>query len=344
MLVLEPPDRRMGTRGLAEWATEGSWWRPWRLPLVGGPLPPGVATSAQMPSGARIEFETDADSVDFQIAIDTPPDLADGVAGVEVLVDGEIRARADVRDNTIVAVHDLGGRPRHVEIWLPHYGRTRVGPIRFHGGGQVKPPAKLATRFVTYGSSITQCKAVRYPSETWPALVAREYGWDLCCLGFGGECHLDPVIARFIRDSPADLVHLCVGINIYGHASFSRRSLSAALHGFILTIRDRHRGAPIVVSTPIASPSRETQPNAVGWTLADVREEVAGAVEQLRAATGDPDLHLVDGLSLLGHDDADLLSDGLHPTPAGYRVIAQRLAPRLRDALGTPRQVDDLLP
>jgi hypothetical protein len=160
--------------------------------------------------------------------------------------------------------------------------------------------------------------------------VAREHGWDLCCLGFGGECHLDPVVARHIRDSPAGLVHLCVGINVYGHASFSRRSLSPALHGFILTIRDGHPTVPIVVSTPIASPSREAQPNAVGWTLGDVREEVTRAVEVLRAATGDRDLHLVDGLSLLGRDDADYLFDGLHPSSEGYRAIAQRLAPRLQ--------------
>lgn len=327
MLVLEPTDARMATRGLAEWAREGSWWRPWRLPRLGGPLPPRLAATAQMPSGVRIEFDTNADSVEFQIAVDTPPDLAEGGAWVDVFVDGEIGARQNVNGRP-VAIRNLGGRRRHVEIWLPHYGRTRVGRIRFRGGNDVTAPTTSPARFITYGSSITQCKAAPYPSTTWPALVARERSWDLCCLGFGGECHLDPLVARYIRDSTADLIHLGIGINIYAQSSFSRRSLAPALDGFIRTIREGHPTAPIVVSSPISSPSRESQLNAVGWTLAEVRHQVAQAVTALCATVGDENLYLIDGLSLLGHDESHLLHDGLHPSAEGYRTLAKRLGPR----------------
>lgn len=42
------------------------------------------------------------------------------------------------------------------------------------------------------------------------------------------------------------------------------------------------------------------------------------------------ELLCVDGTDLIGADDANLLADGLHPTDAGYRVLAERIAPRLR--------------
>ena len=58
-------------------------------------------------------------------------------------------------------------------------------------------------------------------------------------------------------------------------------------------------------------------------TLRRTRELVAQVVETRRRA-GDADLHLLDGLELFGPDDAADLPDDLHPSPAGYRRIAER--------------------
>ena len=33
---------------------------------------------------------------------------------------------------------------------------------------------------------------------------ARTHNLDLTCLGYGGQCHLDPIVASMIRDLPAD--------------------------------------------------------------------------------------------------------------------------------------------
>jgi len=85
------------------------------------------------------------------------------------------------------------------------------------------------------------------------------------------------------------------------------------------------------VISPIISPSRETLPNPAEMTLEDVRDAVTGAVTTLRRH-GDARLHLVDGPSVLGPDDAHLLPDGLHPNADGYRLMAERLAPRLAAA------------
>ena len=98
--------------------------------------------------------------------------------------------------------------------------------------------------------SITPRRETEVPSETWPALVARQHGWDCVSLGFAGECHLDPVAARTIRDLPARLISLCLGINIYGGETFSGRTLPGQIEAFISTVREGHPKTPIVVITP----------------------------------------------------------------------------------------------
>ena len=59
-------------------------------------------------------------------------------------------------------------------------------------------------------------------------------------------------------------------------------------------------------------------------TLRSVREILREIVET-RAAE-DPALFYLDGLELFGADDIAELPDGLHPSPAGYLLIADRFA------------------
>jgi len=330
MTVLQPTDPRIRWEGLAELAREGAWWRAWRLApaALATAHAPELVRTAGMPAGVRAAFRTGGRRLAITIESE-----AEG-SPVDVLVDGALVHRGRPSASGVVAC-DLPGGDALVEVWLPHYGETRIGTFEVDGDvAAVSPDTRPL--WVTYGSSITQCRAADGPSETWPALVARDNGWRLRCLGFGGQCHLDPVAVRAIRDSDADVISLCLGINIYGQASFNRRTLAAAVSGAIHTIRERHPSTPILVISPIASPDRETTLNPAGMTLADVRAEVTEAVE-VRQRLGDSALHLVDGLDVLTAEEApDLLHDGLHPSSKGYAIMADRLAPRLA-ALAGPR-------
>src|SRR5690606_37434801 len=113
---------------------------------------------------------------------------------------------------------------RRIELWLPHFGQFRLKAIEIDDDATFARVESKARRWITYGSSITQCRASRTPTQTWPAIVARRMGLDLVCLGFSGQCHLDPMVARLIRDTPADYLSICAGINIYGGASLGKRS------------------------------------------------------------------------------------------------------------------------
>lgn len=246
---------------------------------------------------------------------DQPP-VENQPLGVEIGPDGGFEFDVPAGDSVL-------------EIWLPQSTDFRLRDLTLPDGARLlpyRPPQR--PRWLAYGSSITQCASAPTPTRTWPALVARSLGWDLTCLGFAGECHLDPMIARTIADRPADLVTACLGINVYGQGSFNARSYLPAVLGFISAIRDGHPDIPIVLISPICSPEREETSGAAGMTLRGMREQLAEA-HRLLHGHGDSNLHLVNGPDLLGEAQSDLLGDGLHPTGEGYAAIAKAIAPTL---------------
>jgi lysophospholipase L1-like esterase len=168
-------------------------------------------------------------------------------------------------------------------------------------------------------------------------------GVEVVNLGFAGNCHLDPYVARTIRDLPADLISLELGINPVAKSTFKPRTFGPAVHGFLDTVRDGHPDTPLLVVSPLYcrtledagqdTAGREPGGAAAGdpgeiaqgdLTVAFVRDVLAAIVRD-RART-DPALHHIDGRMLFGPDDAADLPDGVHPNPAGYRRIGRRFA------------------
>lgn len=331
MLLIPLDDARIRVSGLArlEPARDG-WWTPWRLPedaidLVGNDV---FAQGQRNAAGARIAFRTDSTELTFSVDCDV-----DDACPLDLIVDDRLVERCPVGLGNSTFTWSLPGGEHRVELWLPQFGAMRLGPLSVNNAAIVTPPLTAAARWIAHGSSLTQCREAAGPSEAWPSLVSRTNDWELTNLGFGGQCHLDPSVARFIRDHPpVDLIFLCIGINIYGQASLNSRSLPSALSGFISTIRERHATTPLVVMSPLVAPEREDTQNAAGLTLRNVRDIVIDGVEKL-VRRGDQHLTAIDGPAVFGSADAHLLGDGLHPTTVGYRLMAQRLGPRLAQAV-----------
>jgi lysophospholipase L1-like esterase len=306
--------------------------RPWRLPYSQLGLFPTEALQmrAAMCAGVRIVFDTDSTTVAGRAAVPVDPDLSP----IDLVIDREtFLTRVDnagwFRFARLPAVR------KTVEVWLPQYGDFRLADLVVDDGSQVwRSTQPQRPRLLVYGSSITHCRDATSPTQTWPALVAAEFGADLTCLGLAGQCHLDPMVARVLRDRPADLIVTCLGINVYGNGSFNSRSLLPAVLGFLSTLRDGHPAVPIVVLSPIVSPSRENKPGGADLTLAALRTEVHRAVHILRNH-GDTALHVIDGREILGPEHAHLLHDGIHPNAKGYHHMARKLTATVQDLVMT---------
>lgn len=337
-------------------------------------IPDGqLAMAESQPSGVRLAFRTRATAVELDVVATKrvytgAPPRPDGV--YELLVDGRPAARASAADGDTLTIDmatmstqfrtgpvetlrftGLADAEKDVEIWLPHDETTQLVALRTDAPVHDPRPSGRPV-WLHHGSSISHGSNATTPTGTWPALAAALGEAELINLGFGGSALLDPFTARTLRDTPADLISIKIGINVVNADLMRLRAFGPAVHGFLDTIREGHPTAPLLVVSPICCPIHENTPGpaapdysamsegrlrfkatgdpaetAAGkLTLTVIRDELARIVGE-RAAT-DPHLHYLDGLGLYGEaDNAELpLPDDLHPDPATHRLIAERFA------------------
>ncbi|WP_127585711.1 SGNH/GDSL hydrolase family protein [Paenibacillus koleovorans] len=294
--------------------------KPWRIPYEQLALfpPNGLGGHAAAAAGVRLAFLSDTRTVHVHFAPSEQPLVLDCVIADKLIATVTVPAG----DKSAVFA-DLPAGGKEIQIYLPQRSPILVYRLEIEEGASFSEAAPSSRpKWVTYGSSITQCSMAASPAQTWPALVARERGWDLTCLGYNGNCHLEPMVARLIRDQEADFISLCLGINVMGQQSLNIRTFRASVIGLVSIIREKHPTIPIAVISPIYSPDREQQELAVGLNLVQMRSELVEAVEALRSC-GDRNLHYVNGLEVLGEAGLPYMPDRLHPNAEGYRIMAR---------------------
>ena len=323
---------------------------------------PVVAKMAERLSGAHLNLLTSASTLEVRYRSHRDSNLADGfmsgASTISVTADGfeasvsHTNGDLQVWNGDVVQETKLGEdsvarfdlpaseQSRRVQIWLPH--NCSIELLDVSANAQLEPDlTDPLPRWVHYGSSISHCEDADSPLGTWPVAAARELGLEIYNLGMGGCANLEQFSARTIRDLPAELISLKLGINVVNGANLTSRTFGPAAHGFIDTIRDKHATTPILVMSPVCCPAHENNPgpseagpdgmvmgqefsrhNWIGeLTLHSIREILAKLIE-VRAKT-DPNIYYLDGLQLFSETDAPTMPDGIHPDAGGYLVIAQ---------------------
>lgn len=344
---------------------------PCRLPAWACEQADGQLLSAQaQPAGVRLAFRTTSTSVELS-AHRTYPAFR-GVAPradchVDIVIDGKLDRNVETSGGTRVTIDpasgsievdegptqtiridDLPSGEKTVEIWLPHYERIELVELR--ADEPVEPiDFDSRRRWVHYGSSISQGSNATAPTRTWVSRVAREAGLELTNLGFSGSAMLDGFVAQVIRDLPAELISVKVGINLVNAGAVRTEELGPLLDNFLDTIRQGHPVTPLVVASALHCAIHEDTPGPAATDFGDgeirylatgTAEDVAAGKLTLRSAreviaevvarrrTDDPNLHFVDGLALFGADDEATYpsADRLHPPEDAHALIAERFA------------------
>ena len=308
---------------------EAGWVSPWRLPYEQRRFFPSpeenLLAAAHNSSGVRIRFETDARNLRAALhaLADVPPLTEAEAVHLDLVVEGElVRSRRVTAWDQIVDLGELPDGVKVAEVWLPQNAPIAVRELLIDPGSWLRAAPDSRPRWVTYGSSLTHCTRAHSPARTWPAILARRHGLNLTNLGFGGQCHLEPMLARLIRDLPADVITLKLGINCIS-GSLDARTFPGAVLGLVQIIRERHSQTPIVLISPIAYPPHETTPNVVAYTIAAMRDAIRD-VQQRLVAAGDDNLLYVNGLDIFDVASIHRYSDDeCHPGAEGIEVMAE---------------------
>lgn len=332
-----------------------------------------LAMAESQPSGVRLAFRTRATVIE----LDTLPTKRDYVGApprpdglYDLLVDGRLADQASVSGGNLLIIDMMNGktetrpgpagtiryaelpdRAKDIEIWLPHNETAELVELRTDA--PVEPAPDLGRKvWLHHGSSISHGSDAASPTAVWPALAASLGGVELINLGLAGSALLDPFTARTLRDTPADLISVKIGINVVNADLMRLRAFGPAVHGFLDTIREGHPDTPLLVVSSVLCPIHEDTPgpsapdfsdlsagrltfSAMGdpaeraggkLTLRIIREELARIVEQRSA--DDPNLHYLDGRELYGEADAAELPlpDQLHPDATTHRRMGERFA------------------
>ncbi|WAL94040.1 GDSL-type esterase/lipase family protein [Streptomyces sp. Je 1-369] len=340
-----------------------------------------LAMAESQPSGVRLAFRTRATTIELDTLptkrsyVGAPP-RPDGV--YDLLVNGRPAGATTVEAGHVLTIDMAAGTAerssgepgtarfaglsdtmKDVEIWLPHNETTEL--IALRTDAPVEPARDPGRKvWLHHGSSISHGSDAASPTTIWPALAASHGGVELINLGLAGSALLDPFTARALRDTPADLISVKLGINVVNADVMRLRAFAPAVHGFLDTIREGHPETPLLVVSPILCPIHEDTPGpsapdfsdfgegrlrftAMGdpaeraggkLTLNIIRDELARIVKQRSA--DDPNLHYLDGRDLYGPADATghPLPDDLHPDAGTHRLMGERFAAKVFTAGG----------
>ncbi len=301
---------------------KGEYVKPWRIHYKEKDFytPNLLNGQAEVPAGVRISLVSNTSKFKLDIA-PSPLDLE-----FDILIDNELFRTFVVNANeTCLEVSDLPNHIKRLDIYLSQRNKVELQALWIDEDASFQPFNDARKKWVTYGSSITQCYLAESPSQTWPAITAKELDLNLICLGYSGECQYEPMIARMIRDTPVDFIHLNASINSYNAETYNHRTFQAVVIGFIKIIREKHKNVPIVLSSSIYGAHRETTENRVGFTLVQMRKEVEEVVKIFNK-NGDDHIFYVNGLDIFGAEHGHLLPDNLHPNAEGYKIMGQNFA------------------
>ncbi|MFJ6699750.1 GDSL-type esterase/lipase family protein [Streptomyces sp. NPDC091272] len=290
-------------------------------------LPWDILERARVPVGVRLEFvsygaravelhyRADAGSVPHAFGL-----WEDGSQLAETL--------SDPAEESVVRL-ELPPRQGPFTVYPPESQSPHFQGVRAVGG-RVEP-AGPRPRWLVHGDSITEGWWSTRPAHAWPATVGRRLALDTVNLGYAGAARGELATAQQLAALPADALTLAFGTNCWGSTPCTPALLHETVRAFLALVRKGHPRTPLLVLSPVLRPEAEHAPNALGATLAALREALEDAVRREMSA-GDEGLALLPGHGLLGPEH---LADGLHPNDAGHAALADAVAGALGKLLGT---------
>lgn len=293
--------------------------------------------NVQMLSGVEIRCVTDADYLRLFISTmqgDAPLMVYQGefLNSKHYITPGQIHC-INVNPNPrlkMVKPEVLNGRRFTPNVWR---FMSSGFFLMFHEletfGHKVRPPnesEKPKTRWLAYGSSISEGCGATGPHLGYVQQTAWRLGVDVYNMSQGGACMCEPKLTDFFATrGDWDFATLEIGGNMLDF--FTTEAFAKRATYMVNTILKKNPGKPVVVITPY--PSLHHYMREENLITRRMREYTA-FLRKFVKDSGNKNLHLIEGFDILT-DFCGLNIDLVHPFDTGMTLMGENLANKLRE-------------
>lgn len=180
-------------------------------------------------------------------------------------------------------------------------------------------PYKLEKPIIYYGSSITQGGCASRPGNTYESIISRRLNADYVNLGFSGSARAEAEIAEYISQ-----LDMSVFVYDYDHNAPTSEHLSRTHENMFKRIRKSNPDLPIILlSRPKICLTKEEMTR-----LEIIKTTYKNAVE-----SGDRNVYLIDGRTLMEMAGDEGTVDNCHPNDLGFMSMAKALGDVLEKVL-----------
>lgn len=304
---------------------------------------PAVAELAACTAGGQVAFRSDARSVAVRVELAGPAYMnhmpATGQCGFDLYLGSPLAqryhntARYDIRQTSyeVVLFEHPEAALRAFTLNFPLYQGVRRLEIGLPPGARLLPPDAWATeqRIIIYGTSITQGGCASRPGLAYPNILSRRLNVEVINLGFSGNGCGEPEVIELVAGIPRPLLIVLDYEANAGSLEAYQKTLPAAVR----KVRATHRDIPVLVVSRVHF--------AKDFSHDESRQQRERRLQMQRGvvsalAGADPNLHFIDGGTLLGPDADECTVDGVHPNDIGFLRMANALEPTLRRILNWP--------
>lgn len=304
-----------------------------RLPEnVAGTVNEGVYDLHANTAGGRVRFKTDSPYVAIHAkmpVIGKMPHFAlTGSAGFDLYICDEQERffktfvpPFDIQDGYESIIYFDSATMREVTINFPLYSEVSELYIGLRDGATVcePKPYKVEKPIIYYGSSITQGGCASRPGNSYESIISRELDADYINLGFSGNAKGETEIAEYIAKQD-----MSVFVYDYDHNAPTVEHLKNTHEKMYRIIREAKPDLPIVLmSRPKYRLSDEEK----------LRFSVIKETYEAAVASGDTNIYLIDGGTLMALAKDGGTVDDCHPNDLGFASMAKAVGDLLEKIL-----------
>ena len=162
---------------------------------------------------------------------------------------------------------------------------------------------------VYYGSSITQGGCASRPGNSYQAIISRRFNLDYINLGFSGSAKGEDEMTYYISS-----LEMSMFIYDYDYNAPSAEHLRTTHEKLFKAVRAAHPDIPIIIMS---------RPSYLFTPLVKERYEIIERTYKNAVSSGDKNVYLLNGETLMSLCKNDGTVDGCHPNDFGFASMAQ---------------------